>query len=371
VKRLIVSILKSRSPLAFALVLVWPIGCVSALRSDAASRGPLATSLQMPAPSRAVQLRASFDKDPSVYIGRFVPDSVADGDVDENTAMVTRCSKYIKPKYVETDQVVDETMWVSHKAAASLGLPTIASAHASAESRDEVRVKYSLTKKVQSDIDADGLAQCCKADSSQCSRRIIGEFLLGSGDVLLTAKDAQSLTGEVETPKPISASASYGADEAWRKKTSFKDVYFAFSTETTSLAATPSTPASAATDCSWCDSIPGSLDGKYFCGVSPAASDESASRALALRAAREQVVDYLGQSVPGSASLSDKDVRATAADGIASLVKDERWCRERIPTPEGEKVRSKVLAFYPKSAEDAGKKTVTAATRGAAKSEKH
>jgi hypothetical protein len=325
----------------------------------------------MPAPSRAVQLRASFDKDPSVYIGRFVPDSVADGDVDENTAMVTRCSKYIKPKYVETDQVVDETMWVSHKAAASLGLPTIASAHASAESRDEVRVKYSLTKKVQSDIDADGLAQCCKADSSQCSRRIIGEFLLGSGDVLLTAKDAQSLTGEVETPKPISASASYGADEAWRKKTSFKDVYFAFSTETTSLAATPSTPASAATDCSWCDSIPGSLDGKYFCGVSPAASDESASRALALRAAREQVVDYLGQSVPGSASLSDKDVRATAADGIASLVKDERWCRERIPTPEGEKVRSKVLAFYPKSAEDAGKKTVTAATRGAAKSEKH
>ncbi len=366
------SIVESRlSPFAFALLLASAASCVSAFRSDAAGKAPLATSLQMPSPSRAVQLRASFDKDPSVYIGRFVPDSVADGDVDENTAMVTRCSKYIKPKYVETDQVVDETMWVSHKAAASLGLPAVASAKASAESRDEVRVKYSLTKKVQSDIDADGLAQCCQADSSQCSRRIIGEFLLGSGDVLLTAKDSQSLTGEVETPKPISASASYGADDAWRKKTSFKDVYFAFLTETTSLKAPPSPGANAATDCSWCDTLPGSLDGKYFCGVSPEAPDEAASRALALRAAREQVVDYLGQSMPGRASLSDKGVLATAADGIAALVKDEKWCRERVPTPEGEKIRSKVLAFYPKSAEDAGKKTITAATRGAAKNEKH
>ncbi len=366
------SIVESRlSPFAFALLLASAASCVSAFRSDAAGKAPLATSLQMPSPSRAVQLRASFDKDPSVYIGRFVPDSVADGDVDENTAMVTRCSKYIKPKYVETDQVVDETMWVSHKAAASLGHPAVASAKASAESRDEVRVKYSLTKKVQSDIDADGLAQCCQADSSQCSRRIIGEFLLGSGDVLLTAKDSQSLTGEVETPKPISASASYGADDAWRKKTSFKDVYFAFLTETTSLKAPPSPGANAATDCSWCDTLPGSLDGKYFCGVSPEAPDEAASRALALRAAREQVVDYLGQSMPGRASLSDKGVLATAADGIAALVKDEKWCRERVPTPEGEKIRSKVLAFYPKSAEDAGKKTITAATRGAAKNEKH
>ena len=365
----------ARSALLVALSAAAGASCVGAAASPAAVRS-VATSARMPPPSRSIQLRAAFDKDPSVYIGRFIPDSVADSEVDENTAMTTRCSKYIKPKYVEAQQQMDETMFISHKASASLGLPVVATINATSDGRDEVRVKYSLTKKIQSEIDADELAQCCQADSSQCSRRIIGEFLLGTGDVLQSAKETDTLSADVKVPKPITASADYGSDDGWKKKTSFKDVYFAFLTETTSLA--PAAGAANPADCSWCDTIPGSLDGKYFCGVSPDTDGESAARTFALRAAREQVVQYLGQSISVksttisyalSSALSDKEVVSAAAEGIASEVKDQKWCKERIPTPDGEKIRSKVLAFYPKSAEDAGRKAVAAAAaRGGKKS---
>jgi hypothetical protein len=325
------------------------------------------TSVGLPAPSRAIQLRAAFDKDPSVYIGRFIPDSVQPGDVDENNAAVTRCSKYIRAKTVDAQQEVDETMYVSRSASASLGLPNVAALNASRESRNEVRVKYSLTKKIQSEIDADGLGQCCKADPSQCTGRIIGEFLMGTGDVLQSAKSDDRAGTDLQLPKPVSGNVELKDDGSWKKKSSFKEVYFAFLPETTptGLAATAS-----AGDCSWCDTLPGSLDGKYFCGVSPEAPDEASGRTLAMRAAREQVVQYLGESISvASAStgsivskaLEDREVKTAASQGVASQVKDEKWCKERVPTPDGEKVRVKVLALYPKSAEDAGKKAVAEA----------
>jgi hypothetical protein len=240
----------------------------------------------------------------------------------------------------------------------------VASVTASREARDLVRVKYSLTKKIQSDIDADGLAQCCKADPSQCTKTIVGEFLQGTGDVLQSARDADKASADVKVPRPISANADYTSESGWKKTTSFKGVYFAFLTEAAgvggAVAANPS-------DCSWCDTLPGSLDGKYFCGVSPAVAEESAGRTLALRAAREQVVQYVGQTISVnstttsnalSRALDDHEVVKAAAEGIASQVKDEKWCREKIPTPDGEMVRSKVLAFYPKAAEDEGRKAV-------------
>jgi hypothetical protein len=338
--------------------------------SPLAAVPPTPTGLGLPAPSRSIQLRASFDRDPSAYIGRFVPDSVADGDVDENAAAQTRCSKFIKPKTVDAEQDVDETMYVSRKASASLGLPVVASVSASSDSHDTVRVHYSVTKKMEAEVDADGLAQCCKADSSQCSRRYIGVFVMGTGDVLQTARDSAQVGADLKVPRPISASGDYRASDGSRKKTSFKEVYFAFLTQATG--GVQAQAGGGASDCSWCDTLPGSLDGKYFCGVSPEAPDESAARTLAMRAAREQVVQYLGQSISVKSTttssalakaLEDHEVVRAVAEGIASQVKDEKWCKERIPTPDGEKVRSKVLAFYPKSAEDDGRKALTDAAK--------
>jgi hypothetical protein len=324
-----------------------------------------AESLRLQPPSRSIQLRAAFDKDPSLYIGRFVPDSVAPADIDENAGVVTRCSKFIKPKVVETQQDLDETMFVSHRASASLGFPVFASIDAASAGRDEVRVRYSLTKKIQSDIDADGLDRCCKADPSQCSKTIIGEFVMGTGDVLQSANAANRVSTDVKTPKPMTAQADYRSTDGWKKQTSFNDVYFAFLTQPTPLAM--GQVASAPNDCSWCDSVPGSLDGTYFCGVSPDAPDEAASRTLAMRSAREQVVQYLGQSISVTSvstsnalagALAEHEVVLAASAGIASQVKDTKWCKELTPTPDGVKVRSKVLAFYPKAAEDAGRTAV-------------
>lgn len=334
----------------------------------------LATSISLPSPSRSIQLRVAFDKDPWVYVGRFIPDAARPEEIDENSAVVTRCTKFIKPRAVDAEQQMDETMYVSRSASASLGLPMVGAVDAALASKSRVRVKYSLVRKIQSDIDADGLARCCKADPSQCTGRVIGEFLMGTGEVLLSTKESDRAGVDVTAVRPVTASADYRSDDGWKKKTSFKDVYFAFLTQATPTAVT--TAASAPGDCSWCDTLPGSLDGKYFCGVSPDGPDEAASRALAMRAAREQVVQYLGQSISVKSTttsnalaraLEDRQVVEAAASGVASQVKDEKWCNVRVPTPDGEKVRSKVLAFYPKGAEDDGRKALADAAVASAR----
>ncbi len=46
------------------------------------------------APMSNVHLRNSFDTDPSVYLGRFVPRDATD--LDEGTAMPLTCSQFVK-----------------------------------------------------------------------------------------------------------------------------------------------------------------------------------------------------------------------------------------------------------------------------------
>ena len=116
------------------------------------------------------------------------------------------------------------------------------------------------------------------------------------------------------------------------------------------------------TSCSFCDNIPQSLDGTYFCGVSSASPSESAARDAAMRSAREQAVKYLGEYVSTRATtasdafrgyLADKEIVTTAAAGLATHVKDQKWCKaEPSDSPDGTLYRSRVLAFLPN--EDAG-----------------
>ena len=126
-------------------------------------------------------------------------------------------------------------------------------------------------------------------------------------------------------------------------------MYFAFLTTGAAL------PASADASCGWCDNIPPSPEGVYFCGVSPPAPSEAMARDLAMRNAREQVVklvgEYLSTQATSEASLvqgylGDRQATSAAASGIASQVKDTRWCPAATTNPpEGPKYTSKVLAF--------------------------
>jgi len=313
------------------------------------------TTIQLPEPSRAIHLRATFDKDPAVYIGRFIPDGIKAEDIDENAATITSCSKFIKPRTVEANQNMDEMMYVSQQTKASLGIVPLANISAGQQAQQSVRVRYGIVRKIQSDIDPDGLMQCCRADPSQCTGTIIGEFLMGSGNVQQLSSEQDQVAANAVAPQGIDVGATSGSEKGWRTVNTFRDVYFAFLTSATPLSLTKSASTTLEADCSWCENVPRRLDGTYFCGISPDSPSEAQARDLAMRNARVQAVKFLSESVTSTSStkesllkgvLEDEQSVTAAAQGVAKHVKDEKWCKSQlVPTPDGQRYRAKVLAY--------------------------
>jgi len=140
---------------------------------------------------------------------------------------------------------------------------------------------------------------------------------------------------------------------------SFKNTYFAFPTAAAmgSLNGASLASSRGSDDCGWCDNLPSNLDGKYFCGISPDAPSEPMSRDYAMRNAREQVVKFMGEYLTSRSKTQssllkgytdDVQLISAGAEGIASRVKDQRWCKAQTTnTPDGLKYRSRVLAFLP------------------------
>jgi len=309
-------------------------------------------------PARNIHLRASFDDDPATYIGRFIPDELADGEVDENVAVASRCSQFIKPKVVTSSQEMDEVMFASQKASGSLGVPAAVQASASRESSTALRVKYAIAKKMQSEVDATGLERCCREQPDQCSKRYIGEFVMGTGEVYQQAgNDTQANAGGQY--HAVNAEVEVKDSVAWKRVSSFKNTYFAFQSAAAmgSLNGASLASSRGSDDCGWCDNLPSNLDGKYFCGISPDAPSEPMSRDYAMRNAREQVVKFMGEYLTSRSKTQssllkgytdDVQLISAGAEGIASRVKDQRWCKAQTTnTPDGLKYRSRVLAFLP------------------------
>jgi hypothetical protein len=306
-------------------------------------------------PGRAIHLRAAFDDDPSAYVGRFVPDSLAAEQLDETAAAQTRCSEFFVAKVVNSNQEVDEVVYTSTKVAGAIGIKPIAALSGQSEKGSMARLKYTLEKRMQVTVkDPAGLARCCASAPDQCSKNIIGEFLLGSGEVYQAA-GAQSELEAQSAAKKITGEFSFKDGVGWKRVNGFKHMYFAFLTTPARVDAPAGAGPGAADDCSWCDNIPPSPDGKHFCGVSPPAPSEAMARDLAMRNAREQVVKLLGESIATQSSteaslikgyLDDKQVTTAAASGVAAQVKDVKWCKAAASnTPEGQVYTSKVLAF--------------------------
>ena len=101
-------------------------------------------------------LRTGFDTDPSVYLGRFVPDAVAAGDIDDANAQRTTCSQFFTLRKVNGGGVTyDEYFGASEAASAGLSLPVNdvpVTAQASHQSGRVVRVQYRLTDKWIADL---------------------------------------------------------------------------------------------------------------------------------------------------------------------------------------------------------------------------
>jgi hypothetical protein len=336
------------------VVLCLVVSCGGAGPSMLPSKG-----LVVPPPDKSVFLRASFDDDPSDYLGRFIPNALPAHEVDENQGRKTRCSKFISNKVVNAGGSYDEYYNSAKAAGVSIGVPGVASGGLSGSTNATVRVQYELTKKMVSRVeDQEAFDQCCAADPKQCDDFIIGEFYYGTGSVYQVA-GSQSEMGASGVAKGVIGDLEAKDAVVWRRSTKFENVYFAFRTQR--MRAEALADAGDDGSCDWANNVPTSLDGKYFVGLSIPAASEAQARDLAMRNARTQVVRYMGEEITSSMAtrssalepyLEDEQLVTAVASGLAAKVKDNKWCApESTDTPDGRLVTIKVLAFFPEAAE--------------------
>ena len=334
--------------------------------SVAAKKATEAPTLSAPT---NVFIRNSLDADPSSYLGRFLKAGTTGAAVDEASTFQSQCSYFVKAKVVEGGDVMqDEFFNVSSSVSASLGLSKILNFGADAVNDKVVRVKYTLKKKMMSEIpDYAGFEACCKRAPDQCSDRYVGEFLMGVGAVYFGGSSGKNTSAGIQQGLPIPGLSTeifpeieFGFSTSWYRGSTFPNpVYFAFK-----LYENKDTGAPIASGCGdWVNAPPKSSQGLYFVGTSPQSDSEATGRTLAMNDAREQVVRYLGDqisvgnlkitTVTGGATvqtaLQSRDQVEHMAAGVASFVKDESWCPTPVVTAAGNFYTVKVLAFLPNS----------------------
>lgn len=309
-------------------------------------------------PRKAVYLRASFDDDPTHFIGRFLGNSLEESDIDENRGIQTECSKFVTYKEVNASGTFDEYYNSSTEVTAGFGMNpdvskltngTTGDGNFGHKSGSAVRVQYELTRKLVANIeDPVGFKTCCESSPDNCTDRYIGEFWYGTGE--LYENKGRSTGGDAKIENQVASGGLTVADGwAWKRATTFNDVFFAFRVTNRTSGEVDS--------CNWADRPPKSDDGQYFVGVSPASPEEDIARTMAMRHARTQAIQYLGEFITATSSnnasviegyVQSENVVKSTAEGMANFVKDDRWCpAEKVETPEGVKYITKVLTFFP------------------------
>ena len=359
---------------ALAILSVAGLGLLVSSPADAGrssrkrDKGPRVTAPNPVGPSVSppanLFLRNSMDNDPSRYLGRFVTDGSAV--LDESNSRKTRCSTLISYSEVgAAGLTVDELFRVSDKAAASLGIPAFGAA-GTGSSESFVRIRYTQTKKMVSDIEDPGAFEdCCKAAPDQCTGRYVGEFIQGTGQFFYaTGNAAEVNVGGAGGGVAGGLEVKHGM--AWQRGMEMtQPIYFAFKTADSGWSGGGGGSAENIGD-DWCDNLPRTTQGTYFCGISDMYASEPTARDAALLHARQQVLRWVEQSIAEGqaeswgvsqdeagvfrkASERDGWVEASTS-GVSSMVKDVRWKVERVPTPDGGAVQVRVLAFLPRGA---------------------
>ncbi len=340
---------------ALATVALLPVALLAAVPASAGKKVP---PPEFVPPTTNLQLRATFDTDPSTYLGRFIPDGAAVP--DESAARKTACSQFISIKSIGGGGVeYDEVFEASADAAVGFGIPkTELKLGGSGGQSASLRAQYTLTTKLVADIsDPIAFASCCRQSPTECTGRFVGEFIEGTGSIWA----AQSSSADGSVLKALEAvglevQASMGV--AWSRSRKFPNpVYFAFRvTEVPKV------------DCkALVDNPPRSEKGLYFGSVSEPLPSEKVARDAAMAGAREQAVKYLGEAIAtGSVSTTaiggnagaavarfdDQQFVQRAAEGIARFVKDELSCVEQSPSVDGPRYTVRTLAFMPTAALD-------------------
>lgn len=301
-------------------------------------------------------LRTGFDTDPSAYLGRFVPRGTPADAIDDANTVRTECSNFFSVRRVGGGGVqLDEYFSASSQAAAALGIsssPAIGVQHGAARI---ARIRYTFVDKWIADLrDPAGFAECCARTDNNCSDRIIGEFIGGTGDLMQAVQAASETQGSIPAIAQLDVRDGY----AWRTSQSMPNpVFFAFKLSPVAPGA-PGGGSAAQQD--WCRKVPKVGHGQYFCGVSEWVDSEAVARETALLDAQRQTVRFLGTRIQqdGSGSrqaqgranaidlvLRDQARFQRASEGLVRYMKDEDWKIEEEQGTQRWRYRAKVLAF--------------------------
>lgn len=272
--------------------------------------------------SSSLWLRNTYDTDPSVYVGRFVPAGVTD--LDESNTMVLACSKYITSRFIDGGGVeYSEDMKVTTDVALRIGLPVVASGAAGYESSRTARAQYKLTGKLVAEItDPEGFAACCKAQPDQCTDRFIGEFIQGTGSLHHDAERSVELEGKGTNPtNGLSGEGGVSRSAEWQRAADFPNpVYFAFKVNPT-----PYTQGLVNTCPSWVDQPPAAEGGVYVVGSADEARNETNAR---------------------SSALNNAGGMAARAVGVNVAVRPQEWCVTATKNKRGRaRYNARVLGF--------------------------
>lgn len=366
-----------RRRLPLVLLLAGTNAAAAPKPSQAESTGPTVTA------PKSLYLRNAFDTDPSLYLGRFIPDGTSQSDIDESRGMQTQCSRHIVYKNVGGGGVTyDELYNASTGASLSLKIPQAGlKLGAGASVNNTVRVKYVIDQKMVSYIaDPDKYAACCTRAPDQCPAEYIGEFVSGTGAVYYGNGADAGADLAFEPPGldvKVFPKLEVKHGQSWSRGIVFmQPVYFGFKLY-------PNPASGPDWDCA-SESVPQSSVGYYFIGVSPVGDDEAKARDDAMFNARKQVVQFVGEQIQSGevtvqsyggalgalpSQLQSESWVQGAASGLASLVQNRKTCVEKLPMPAGYQYRARSLAYVPNGSIDAAAAVVAGgAPAGAAAS---
>lgn len=263
----------------------------SALAAGCGHRAGIADQGATVVSSSTVYLRNTFDTDPSIYVGRFIPAGVTE--VDESNTMVLACSKHITHRFIDGGGVdFTEDLAVSTQVALKIGIPKVGGVAGGYDAAHLARAKYKLTGKIVAEIaDPEAFAACCKSQPDQCTDRFVGEFIQGAGSLHhRQARNTNVQAQGTHLQTGIDGEGGVGRSAEWARVAEFPDpVYFAFKVNPTPYkqGAVNSCP-------SWVDNPPPSTAGVYVVGRSNDARSEQAARDNALENATAMAMQAAG-----------------------------------------------------------------------------
>jgi len=302
------------------------------------------------APTHNIYLRNSFDTDPSDHLGRFLPDALSE--LDESSGMTLACSEHVSWRFIDGGGVqTTEVLHTSSSTRARLGASGGAEATAGVEQTRAVRVSYTLTGKMVSIIeDPSAFAACCRSQPDQCSSRMVGEFIQGTGSVdieIARGRDVEVSGFALGGSPSGGVSVSHGV--AWRRAVEFpRPVYFAFK-----ATPTPYEQGAVRTCSGWADPLPESAEGLYLRATSGPAWTEQGARQRARTALSEQAHAVTGITED--------------TDGVNPGIHEQDWCVEQFEHGGSIRFSAHVLGYMSHHDRDAARTPAAPAKKPAEK----